>query len=257
MTVKNQADGSASDFQISRRQLIAGTAAAAAVAGFGPTQLNAQEKLNMTLQAFVYTEVAISVPFENAPWEKINETIRQQPGFLNKTWLHGHATQTVGGFYAFDSIDNARKFVTGYFPAEPRSFGVAHNTRVFDAVVVKDASTDLGAVHFGGSTNRKPGAFVYTELQFSKPFKEFNWQERNKDLKQVSGLQNKVWLSGLQTNTLGGFDAFDTLEQALDYAINQFPETAAKVGCAFYTRVFDASVTARASREMNSPYYVT
>ncbi|WP_420412111.1 YdhR family protein [Roseibium sp.] len=256
MTNRKLPGVSAADLQISRRKLIAGAAAATAVAGLQPTLLYAQEKLKMTPQAFVYTEVAISVPFENAPWEKINEAIRQQPGFLNKTWLHGHSTQTVGGFYAFDSIDNARKFVTEYFPTEPRSFGVAHNTRVFDAAVVKDASVDLGAVHFGGAADRKPGAFVYTELQFSKPFKEFNWQERNKDLKQVSGLQNKVWLSGLQTNTLGGFDAFETVEQALDFAINQFPETAANVGCAFYTRVFDAGVTARASREMNSPYYI-
>ncbi|XYK82454.1 MAG: YdhR family protein [Labrenzia sp.] len=256
MTAGNQQDEPMAETGLSRREMIAGSAATAVAASLHPSITNAQEIMNMTPKAFVYTEVAISVPFAEAPWQKINDAIREQPGFLNKTWLQGHATQTVGGFYTFDSIGNARKFVTGYFPTEPRSFGVAHNTRIFDAAVVEDASLDLGAVHFGGSRDRKPGAFVYTELQFSKPFEEFDWRARNGALKQVAGLQNKVWLSGFQTNTLGGFDAFETLDQALDFAINHFPETAADLGCAFYTRVFDAEITEQASREMNSPYYL-
>ncbi|MEJ8473700.1 YdhR family protein [Roseibium algae] len=220
-----------------------------------PSSPKAQENSSMTPKAFVYTEVAISVPFDQAPWLKINEVIKTQPGFLNKTWLQGHSTQTIGGFYAFDSLENARRFVTEYFPSEPRAFGVAHNTRVFDAQAVKEASDDMGSVHFGGSRAQKPGAFVYTELQFSMPFDEFSWQPRNQALKQQTGLQNKVWLSGVSTNTIGGFDAFDTLDHALDFAINAFPETAAKLGSAFYTRVFDATITEEASRQMFSPYY--
>jgi putative monooxygenase ydhR len=238
--------------ELNRRQLIAATAVGAITV---PTFLNAKELTNMTPKAFVYTEVAISAPFDQAPWKKINEDIKKQPGFLNKTWLQGHANQSLGGLYSFDSQENARKFVTGYFPTEPRAFGVAHNTRVFDAEVVMDASNDMGSVHFGRLASKKPGAFVYTELQLSKKFDEFAWQDRNAALKNVSGLQNKIWLSGVSTNTLGGFDAFDTLDGALDFAINAFPETAASLGSAFYTRVFDASITEEASRDMYSPYY--
>jgi hypothetical protein len=90
----------------------------------------------------------------------------------------------------------------------------------------------------------------------SVPFDGFGWQDRNEALKLTPGLQNKVWLSGLGTNSLGGFDAFDTLDDALDYAINAFPKVAAKFNSAFYTRVFDASVTEMASRDMRSPYYL-
>ncbi|WP_417685778.1 YdhR family protein [Roseibium sp.] len=240
---------------VSRRQVLAGTAAMTTAAVLTPSILKAKETSKMTAKAFVYTEVAISVPFDQAPWQAINEKIKEQPGFLNKTWLQGHGNQSVGGFYAFDSIEHARDFVTGYFPTEPRSFGVAHNTRIFDADVVREASIDLGSVHYGTHVSAKPGAFVYTELQFSKPFAEFPWQKRNEALKKVPGLMNKVWLSGLMTNTLGGFDAFETLDQALDFAINEFPGTAASLGCAFYTRVFDASITEQASRAMGSPYY--
>ena len=210
----------------------------------------------MTPKAFVYTEVAISVPFDQAPWSSINEMIRKQPGFLNKTWLHGHGTGSIGGFYAFDSCENASAFVTGYFPTEPRAFGVAHNTRVFDAEIVREASEDLGSVHYGAPSTKTPGAFVYTELQLSQPFDGFDWGKRNEELRRTPGLQNKIWLSGVSTHTLGGFDAFDTMESALDYAINQFPDVAARLAAAPYTRVFDATTTAEASRQMLSPFYL-
>jgi hypothetical protein len=236
--------------KLNRREMLIATAGAA----LAPSIIHAKET-PMSPKAFVYTEVAISVPFDQAPWATINDQIRKQPGFLNKTWLHGHGTGSIGGFYAFDSLENAKHFVTGYFPTEPRSFGVAHNTRVFDAQIVKAASEDMGSVHYGASPRQSPGAFVYTELQFSQPFGTFDWQARNMTLKQVPGIQSKVWLSGVSTNTLGGFDAFDTVEQALDYAINQFPEVAENLGAAFYTRVFDATTTEDASRQMQSPFY--
>ena len=209
----------------------------------------------MKPEAFVYTEVQISVPFDQAPWADINQAIKKQPGFLNKTWLSGSKTDSLGGFYAFDSIENAQKFVTGYFPAEAGKFGAAHTTRIFDAPVVKEASLDLNSPHFDASPAKRPGGFVYTEVQISVPFATFPWADRNAVLKHTPGLIAKTWLSGLNTQTLGGFDAFDTFEAAQDFAINAFPKTAAKLNAAFYTRVFDARVTEQASRDMNSPFY--
>ncbi len=75
-------------------------------------------------------------------------------------------------------------------------------------------------------------------------------------LKQQKGLISKLWLSGLHTNTLGGVDAFDTIENALAFAIDDFPKTTAKMNAAYYTRVFDANATEAASRGLNSPYYL-
>jgi hypothetical protein len=46
------------------------------------------------------------------------------------------------------------------------------------------------------------------------------------------------------------------METALNYAINQFPDVAATLGAALYTRVFDAATTADASRQMHSPFYL-
>lgn len=250
---------------LSRRNLLMITANAAVGAvltsTFPATPLAAQTSSTqkdtlMTTKAFVYTEVQISVPFADAPWREINKNIKQQPGFINKTWLSGVSNNSLGGIYAFDSIENAQKFATGYFPEEAAGFGVAHNTRIFDATIVKEASLDLGSPHFGVSPRQKPGAFVYTEVQVNLPFEKVPWQDRNPVLRSTPGLIAKTWLSGLHTNTVGGIDAFDTVENAKAFAIEAFPKTAAKMNAAFYTRVFDASLTEEASRDMNSPFYI-
>ena len=208
------------------------------------------------LQALVYTELQISVPFEQAPWRDVNPILLQQPGILNKTWLAGVGNNSLGGIYAFDSIINAQKFVTGYFPNEARNFGVAQTTRIFDATVVEEASRDMKSVHFGAKLDRKPGAFVYTEVQVNVPFSEAPWREINPMLKQQPGILAKTWLSGLHTNTLGGIYAFDTIENAKAFALNYFPSEAAELNAAFYTRVFDASLVEEASRQLHSPFFV-
>ncbi|RLT92310.1 MAG: hypothetical protein D9N14_22030 [Ketobacter sp.] len=206
--------------------------------------------------AFVYTELQMSVPFEDIPWHRINMDIKKQPGFLNKTWLAGVANQSGGGLYAFDSVENAQKFVTGYFPAEAKSFGVAQTTRVFDAQVTKDASADMNSVYYSGTLKQKPGAYVYTEVQLHVvPFDSGPWRQLNPVLKAQPGLLSKTWLSGLNTGTPGGLYAFDTIENARKFAIDYFPKEAASLNAAFYTRVFDANITEDASREMNSPFY--
>ncbi|MBL4739647.1 MAG: YdhR family protein [Sneathiella sp.] len=246
------------DLITSTAQIVAGTMVAAVVGGgevFAQSTPKKKEP-QMQAKAFVYTEVQISIPFEDAPWQKINEAIKQQPGFINKTWFSGVNNNSLGGFYEFDSIENAQKFVTGYFPMEAAGFGAAHNTRIFDANLVKEASLELNSPHFGGTPTGKPAAFVYTEVQINVPFVEAPWKERNPILKATPGLIAKTWLSGLHTNTLGGVDAFDTLENAQKFALETFPKTAQKMNAAFYTRIFNASRTEAASRDMNSPFYV-
>ena len=78
--------------------------------------------------AFVYTEVQLAIPFIEAPWKRLNPTLLRQPGFRNKTWLAGVGNQSVGGFYEFDTLDYARRFVVDYFPAEGRSQRPAGNS---------------------------------------------------------------------------------------------------------------------------------
>lgn len=208
------------------------------------------------VEAFVYTELQISAPFSKVPWEKINESIKLQPGFVNKTWLSGSANNSAGGFYAFSSVENAQNFVTGYFPEEAKNFGVAQTTRVFKVKGTVDASRNINSVFFGGRIDKNPGAFVYTELQSDlKTFSNGRWKKVNKRLKDVKGLLCKTWLYGVGTKAPGGFYAFDTLENAKKFTIEDFPKRAKEMNIAFYTRIFDASLTEVASRDMSSPFY--
>lgn len=212
----------------------------------------------MKQEAFVYTELQISVPFDQVPWRDINAAIRALPGFRNKTWLSGVGNNSAGGIYSFEKVADAEAFVTGYFPDEARKFGVAQTTRIFDAVATEEASREMNSVHYpGGTLDVEPGAFVYTEVWLSAlPFDNAPWRQFNPVLKQQPGLMSKTWLSGLHTGTPGGIYAFDTVENATSFALNYFPTEAKALNAAFYTRVFDAKPTAAASREMNSPFYV-
>ena len=209
----------------------------------------------MSPKAFVYTELQIAVPFAEAPWQQVNPTLRKQPGLLNKTWLAGVGNHSLGGIYAFDAIESAQKFVTGYFPGEAKNFGAAQTTRVFDARVAEQASREVDSVYFDHKLDGEPGAFVYTELQISVPFDQAPWSRINANIKNQPGFLSKTWLSGLHTQTLGGIYAFDTVEHASDFALSYFPSEAAHAEAAFYTRIFDAAEVREASRDLGSPFF--
>ncbi len=207
-------------------------------------------------KAFVYTELQISVPFEKSPWREINPQLLQQEGFRNKTWLSGIANQSLGGFYEFDTIENAKKFVTGIFPKEAKKLGAALTTRIFDGDVVEEASQFLNSAHFDGKVTTKPKAYVYTEVQISAPFADAPWKQMNPLLKAQPGLLHKTWLSGVQNNSVGGFYAFDSIENATTFVTDYFPTEAAGLNVAYTTRLFDALVTEEASRPLSSPFYI-
>lgn len=208
--------------------------------------------------AFVYTELQVSLPFSKAPWRERNPVIRTQPGFIEKTWLSGVATHSLGGFYAFDTIEHAQAFVTDSMPVAARKLRAAQTSRVFDAVATADASRDMKSVHYGAKLERAPGAFVYTEVAQLPlvPFAQRPWREINPLLKKQPGLLAKTWLSGVGTNTAGGLYAFDTIDNAQAFALDYFPSVVARLKTAFCTRVFDGAIVAEASRDCGSPFYV-
>ena len=50
-------------------------------------------------KVFVYTEVQVSVPFDEAPWRAINQVLLNVEGLVRKTWLHGINSHSNGGLY--------------------------------------------------------------------------------------------------------------------------------------------------------------
>lgn len=206
-------------------------------------------------KTFLYTELQASVPFDQAPWRELNPVLLRQKGLVGKTWLAGIGTHSVGGFYEFDDLEAARDFAKFYFPGEAGNLGAAQTTKLFDGTVVVEASRYLNAMHFGGTLGAEPGAYLYTEVQTHVPFDQAPWRELNPGLKTQPGLLHKTWLSGVGAQTVGGFYAFDTLENARRFALEVFPREAAALNAPFTTRLFDAAVVREASRQMKSPFY--
>ena len=207
-------------------------------------------------KTFVYTELQLSQPFAEVGWRNSNPVLAQQPGLVNKTWLAGIGTHSVGGLYEFSNLADARAFAVHFFPGRARQAGVAQTTRIFDGTVVEEASRQLNSLHFGGMRAQAPGAFVYTEAQISAPFDQAPWRSMNPVLKAQPGLLHKTWLSGVHTHSVGGFYAFDTVANATRFVTDYFPGEAQSLGVAYTTRLFDGPAVAEASRGLNSPFFI-
>ncbi|OKH36759.1 hypothetical protein NIES2101_36765 [Calothrix sp. HK-06] len=97
--------------------------------------------------------------------------------------------------------------------------------------------------------------FVYAEYQVSLPFTEIDWVPINQDMKKFPGLKSKTWLSAINTNQVGGFYEFDSVENAQNYIENLLIPFAKQVNGNLTVKLFDGDVTEKASIGMNSPFY--
>ncbi len=102
-----------------------------------------------------------------------------------------------------------------------------------------------------------PKTFVYTELQISLPIADAPWTDINDAIKTHPGFNNKTWLQGYGTNSLGDLYEFDDLESAQKFVTGYFPGEATNFGVAQMTRNFDGTVIEDASRDINSVHYDT
>ncbi len=97
------------------------------------------------IKAFVYVEAQVSVSFDEFPWKDDNPGIKSQPGLISKTWLSGIDNNSIGSFYAFDSIENAKKYATGYMFEKAKKLNIGLTTRIFCAESVEEASKELNS----------------------------------------------------------------------------------------------------------------
>ena len=101
-------------------------------------------------KVFVYTEFQSSIPFEDVPWKEINPNLLSIKGLIRKTWLSGINSNTVGGFYEFDSLEDAQNFAWNIFPEEAREMGVSFMSKLFDGDIVEEASIGMKSPHYLG-----------------------------------------------------------------------------------------------------------
>lgn len=208
---------------------------------------------------FLYAEVQASVPFEKAPWQSFNPEMKKQPGLLRKTWLSGLDSQTVGGMYEFDTLENARAYVANYLSGEAAGVGGVGSlaTRFYDGNVTEGASLGMNSPWLKPLTGAraKGRVFMFNEMHWTIPFGEVPWKQLNEKLKQQPGLLTKQWLSGVNTQTVSGLYEFDSKENALKFAYGMFAEESRNLGVTSNIKLFDVDITEAASRDMNSPYF--
>ena len=99
--------------------------------------------------------------------------------------------------------------------------------------------------------------FVYAEYQVSIDFTQIDWESVNLEMKKFAGLKSKTWLSGINTNTLGGFYEFDSVENAQNYINGLLIPFSIKINGNLSVKIFDGNVTQEANIEMNSPFHPT
>jgi hypothetical protein len=97
--------------------------------------------------------------------------------------------------------------------------------------------------------------FLYAEIQVSVPFREVDWPSINIEMKKERGLKSKTWLSGIGTNTIGGFYEFDLLENARAYAEGYLARAAKSWVAVLRSSDLIGDVAEGASRGIRSPYY--
>jgi hypothetical protein len=68
--------------------------------------------------------------------------------FTNKTWLSGINNHTVGGFYEFDSVSNARTYAEGLLTHFAKQAGGSLTIKLFDGDVVAEGSQAMGSPYF-------------------------------------------------------------------------------------------------------------
>jgi hypothetical protein len=99
-------------------------------------------------KVFLYAEIQVSIPFETIPWQEIDTAMKKNPGLVSKTWLAGINTNTIGGFYEFDSLENAKAYAVGYLAEAAQQLGGSLTVRLYDGDVVAEASKAIHSPYY-------------------------------------------------------------------------------------------------------------
>ena len=96
-------------------------------------------------RVFLYAEFQMSAPFVEGVWKDATPAMHTVPGLRNKTWLSGIGTHSIGGFYEFDSIANARAYAEGMLATFAIDANASLTVKLFDGEVVAEASQGMNS----------------------------------------------------------------------------------------------------------------
>lgn len=95
------------------------------------------------VKVFIYAEYQVSIPFTEIDWAPINVEMKKFKGLKSKTWLSGINTHSVGGFYEFDSKENAQAYIDGLLVPFASQVNGNLTVKQFDGDVAAEASKGM------------------------------------------------------------------------------------------------------------------
>ena len=107
-------------------------------------------------KVFLYAEIQVAIPFTEIDWASINTAMKKEKGLKSKTWLSGINNNSIGGFYEFDSLENAKAYAEGYLAKAARQLGGSLSVKLFDGDVVADASRGISSPYYEKATQKTP-----------------------------------------------------------------------------------------------------
>ncbi len=99
-------------------------------------------------KVFLHAEFQISQPFDEIDWAPVNMKMKNFPGLKSKTWLSGIGNNSVGGFYEFDSIDNAQNYIDNLLIPVTKQLGGNLSVKLYNGDAVADASSGMDSPYY-------------------------------------------------------------------------------------------------------------
>lgn len=99
-------------------------------------------------KTFLYAEFQVSIPFDQIDWRPIDIEMKKYPGLISKTWLSGLNTNTVGGFYEFDSVENAQNYIDGLLLPFVKQVNGNLSVKLFDGEITKEANMSMHSPYY-------------------------------------------------------------------------------------------------------------
>jgi len=107
-------------------------------------------------KVFLYAEIQVAIPFTKIDWPAINVAMKKNPGLKSKTWLSGLNNHSIGGFYEFDSVANARAYAEGYLAEAAKQLGGTLSVKLFDGDVTEDANRGMSSPYYAKKASKAP-----------------------------------------------------------------------------------------------------
>ncbi len=99
-------------------------------------------------KVFLYVEFQACKPFGELDFMATEREMDKFPGLISKTWLSGRGNNSLGGFYHFETAEQARACIDGMLVPTARRMDTTLTTKLFDAEVVRDACVSMRSPYY-------------------------------------------------------------------------------------------------------------